>query len=77
MGSISRAEEATLERALLAGYATVREPPERSGLDWHLAAALLGERALRAITRLRVPGLLCLPRLLADAEATAVEATAA
>jgi hypothetical protein len=43
--------------ALLDGYRRWAPLPEAHALRWHTAAALLGERALRAITRLRPDGL--------------------
>jgi len=36
-------------------------------LQWHMAAALFAERAFRAVSRIRLPGLQCLPALLNDA----------
>jgi Ser/Thr protein kinase RdoA (MazF antagonist) len=53
--------------AFLGGYAEVRPLPPPSQLRWHTAAALLVERALRAVNRIRPEGLACLDRLLADA----------
>ncbi len=53
--------------ALLAGYASARELPDRADLDWHVAAALLSERALRAVNRVREDGLAHLGAVLADA----------
>lgn len=58
-GSISAAERQTLTHAFLHGYG-----PVESSLRWHVAAALLEERALRAITRIRIDGLKKLPELL-------------
>lgn len=57
-----------LESAFLAGYETVRKLPEKSSLRWHLAAALLAERALRAVNRIRPEGLVCLRELLIEAQ---------
>jgi aminoglycoside phosphotransferase (APT) family kinase protein len=51
--------------AVCDGYRSVLPLPQRSVLHWHTAAALLGERALRAITRLRTPGLARLDAVLA------------
>jgi aminoglycoside phosphotransferase (APT) family kinase protein len=55
--------------ALLDGYASARELPGRTDLDWHVAAALLSERALRAVNRVREDGLAHLGAVLADARA--------
>jgi aminoglycoside phosphotransferase (APT) family kinase protein len=55
--------------ALLDGYAAARELPDRADLDWHVAAALLSERALRAVNRIREDGLVHLDAVLADARA--------
>ena len=43
-----------LARAFLDGYASVRPLPSSASLTWHTAAALLTERAARAITRMRM-----------------------
>jgi Ser/Thr protein kinase RdoA (MazF antagonist) len=56
-----------LERALLDGYSTRRRPPSAEALRWHVAAALLCERALRAVNRVRLDGLALLPAVLAEA----------
>ena len=58
-----------MQRALLDGYAAVRDLPARDELDWHVAAALLTERALRAVNRIRPDGLVHLGAVLADARA--------
>ena len=58
-----------VQRALLDGYAERRELPEPEALRWHVAAALLTERALRALSRLRPEGLACLGAVVADARA--------
>jgi aminoglycoside phosphotransferase (APT) family kinase protein len=58
-----------LQRALLDGYAERRELPDRDALRWHVAAALLTERALRALNRLRPDGLARMGAVLADARA--------
>jgi aminoglycoside phosphotransferase len=66
-GELTAAAERAHADAFLAGYATVREVPEPGTLRWHLAAALLAERAARAVTRVRPAGLAVLPELLAEA----------
>ena len=67
-------EGTSLEGALLAGYAEVRRLPPAESLAWHTAASLLTERAVRAITRVRVPTLRTLDRLIDDARALAQKA---
>jgi len=64
------ARGARLERALRDGYASLRELPGADALRWHIAAALLSERALRAVNRIRPNGLTHLGAVLADARAT-------
>jgi len=58
-----------LQDALLDGYRSRRELPDPDALRWHIAAALLSERALRAVNRLRPQSLAHLPAVLADARA--------
>ncbi len=60
VGSISIAQRQALSQSFLNGYG-----PVETSLRWHVAAALLEERALRAITRIRIHGLKKLPELLA------------
>jgi predicted glycosyltransferase/aminoglycoside phosphotransferase (APT) family kinase protein len=57
VGALSATGERALAGELLAGYRAVREPPSPRSLAWHTAAALLAERALRAVTRVRPDGL--------------------
>ena len=52
--------------ALLEGYAPVSPVPELSELRWHVAAAMLVERAQRAVTRLNGLALARLDRLVAE-----------
>jgi aminoglycoside phosphotransferase (APT) family kinase protein len=57
-----------LRAAFLSGYRTVRAlPPERS-LRWHTAAALVAERAVRAVNRVHLPTLDRLGDLLGTAD---------
>ncbi len=63
-GSLSATSERALAGELLAGYRSVRELPPAYSLAWHTAAALLGERALRAVTRVRPRGLARLSQVL-------------
>jgi aminoglycoside phosphotransferase len=58
-----------VQRALLDGYASARDLPDARVLDWYVAAALLSERALRAVNRIRPDGLALLGAILADARA--------
>jgi aminoglycoside phosphotransferase (APT) family kinase protein len=58
-----------LQRALLDGYAERRDLPEADALRWHVAAAMLTERALRALNRVRPEGLARLGAVLGDARA--------
>jgi tRNA A-37 threonylcarbamoyl transferase component Bud32 len=59
-------EASALKRALLIGYGAPQHSPE---LRWHVAAALLQERALRSVTRIRPATLQKLPEILLAAEA--------
>jgi aminoglycoside phosphotransferase len=56
-----------LARSLLAGYSELRSVPDDGALRAHTAAALVAERCLRVVTRVRPEGLRRLPALLADA----------
>lgn len=53
-----------LERRVLDGYASIAPLPPQDSIRWHTAAALLTERIVRAVTRVRVPILRELPVLL-------------
>jgi aminoglycoside phosphotransferase (APT) family kinase protein len=57
-----------LRDAFLAGYRTVRALPAERSLRWHTAAALVAERAVRAVNRVHLPTLDRLPELLATAD---------
>ena len=57
----------TLGEAFLSGYASVRALPSTRSLRWHTAAALLAERALRAVNRVRPEGLARMRELFAGA----------
>lgn len=61
---VTNGDCSSLIRAFLTGYGLAEET-----LRWYVAAALLEERALRAITRIRFGGLQKLPEILATAEA--------
>ena len=58
----------------LDGYAEVGPLPSKASLAWHEAAALLTERAVRAITRMRLEMLTRLDRLIEDARELALTA---
>ncbi|HVF92015.1 MAG TPA: aminoglycoside phosphotransferase family protein [Blastocatellia bacterium] len=66
VGALSPAGEDELASAFLSGYGEVRELPPRTSLRWHMAAALLAERALRAVNRIREEGLKHMSELLLD-----------
>ena len=61
---LSRSACRARAHAFLAGYARRRRLPPRESLAWHTAAALFRERTVRAIKRVRTPGLAVLPALL-------------
>lgn len=63
----SATEVRALGQALCSGYEAFRPLPTTDSLRWHTAAALLAERALRAVTRFRVDGLRHLEDLLTAA----------
>lgn len=63
---LSRADELELVSAFLRGYSETRELPQPDSLRWHTAAALMAERALRAVSRIRREGLEQLNELLLD-----------
>lgn len=64
-GSRTGHEASSLKRALVAGYGA---PQHSHELHWHMAAALLQERALRSVTRIRTATLQKLPEILQTAE---------
>jgi aminoglycoside phosphotransferase len=66
-GVISSARERQDGDAFLAGYAAVRAVPAPTTLAWYTAAALLVERALGAVHRLRSEDLEYLEAVLVDA----------
>ena len=63
LGALFLREASSLKRAFLAGYG-----PVQASLRWHVAAALLEERALRSVSRVRTGGLQKLTEILAMAE---------
>jgi Ser/Thr protein kinase RdoA (MazF antagonist) len=66
-GLISRRRQRELARVFLQAYAGFRQLPAQRSLRWHMAAALLSERALRSVNRIRPEGLRHLSQLLNDA----------
>jgi len=69
--------EHELTESFLAGYSAVRPLPSFRDLLWFRAAALLADRAGRAITRIRTEHLTCLGELIRAAHADALECTRA
>lgn len=66
VGTLTWGEAVSLRRNLLAGYGPLKDS---AALQWHVGAALLTERALRSVTRIRLESLQRLPDILATAEA--------
>jgi len=66
--SRSPVEDAAVAGAFVAGYRSVRTPPPDAAIRWHVAAALLGEQAVRAVSRVRPDVLAVLPSLLDRAQ---------
>jgi Ser/Thr protein kinase RdoA (MazF antagonist) len=66
-GTAARPPAHAFGAAFLSGYASARELPAPASIGWHTAAALLTERALRAVNRVRPEGLARLRELLAAA----------
>lgn len=69
IGSLTWREVSSLTHAILAGYGSLTAFGTLESIRWHVAAALLHERALRAVTRIRTRVLDKLPQLLRIAEA--------
>jgi len=57
VGHLARQQRIELTESFLSGYGLERQLPTARSLRWHTAAALLEERALRAVTRVRTNGL--------------------
>jgi hypothetical protein len=64
VGLLTRRELSSLSNAFLSGYGVAA-----ASLRWHVTAALIEERALRAVTRIRFGGLERLSEILTTAEA--------
>lgn len=69
IGEIDAAEAARLEVRFLGGYGERRALPDPTSLAWHTAAALLAERALRAVNRVNRAALARLDELMVAADA--------
>ena len=67
IGLLTHKREQELARAFLDAYAGSCQLPTQRSLKWHTAAALLSERALRSVNRIRPEGLHHLSQLLNDA----------
>jgi len=67
IGLITRSRERELANAFLDAYAATLQLPAQRSLSWHTAAALLSERALRSVNRIRPEGLNHLSQILNDA----------
>ncbi|MET0460838.1 MAG: aminoglycoside phosphotransferase family protein [Ilumatobacteraceae bacterium] len=63
IGGSGAGDEATLVDAFAAGYAAERGRPTTRSDDWHTAAALVAEQAVRAVNRLRPDVLAHLPEI--------------
>ena len=74
-GRLSAGKHREVTRAFLSGYASVRPLPPRPTLRWYTSAALLIERILRSVNRVRPLGLVHLPDLLRDARALLTDGT--
>ena len=66
-GLLTHKREQELASAFLDAYAGSRQLPTQRSLRWHTAAALLSERALRSVNRIRPDGLHHLSQVLNDA----------
>jgi aminoglycoside phosphotransferase len=69
IGSLTWREASSLRHAFLSGYGPLEGVTTVESLRWHVAAALLHERALRGVTRIRPRVLHKLPQLLQIAAA--------
>ncbi|MFN8123589.1 MAG: aminoglycoside phosphotransferase family protein [Thermoleophilia bacterium] len=68
LGETDAGEAAALAGAFLEGYAAVRPLPDAGELHWSTAAALMAERAVRAVNRVHAPALAAMDALLDLAE---------
>ena len=72
-GQLAEETVTVLQSAFLGGYASARHLPATRTIAWYTAAAVLAERALRAVTRVRTEGLHHLGALLHHADAALEE----
>jgi Ser/Thr protein kinase RdoA (MazF antagonist) len=70
LGEHDEAAGRALGEAFLAGYRSIRPLPGERSVQWHTAAAMLAERALRAVSRVNRPALACLGDLASAARST-------
>ena len=68
IGLLTETAERTLADTFLTGYQQIGMLPDPESLRWHMAAALFAERCFRSVSRIRLPGLQCLPELLMDTQ---------
>lgn len=68
IGLDTEKERCQLSETFLQGYAEIRNLPSKESLNWHTATALLTERALRSISRIRLEGLRNFSQILAVSE---------
>jgi tRNA A-37 threonylcarbamoyl transferase component Bud32 len=64
VGHLTNQQRLSLTESFLNGYASKRQLPSEGSIRWHTAAALLEERALRAVNRIRLEGLSHMDELL-------------
>ncbi len=67
VGFVCQSDSQELTETFLRSYSQFRKLPAAYSLRWDTPAALLAERALRSVNRVRPEGLLHLPQLLMDA----------
>jgi Ser/Thr protein kinase RdoA (MazF antagonist) len=77
VGELPAASADRLIAAFLAGYGAVRRLPDPALLAWHVSAALVLERALRAVNRVHPRALERIPDLLESAELALSDGVAA
>jgi hypothetical protein len=64
IGLITAARASVLRDSFLQGYSRITRLPDDPSLRWHTAAALLSERVLRSVNRIRTDGLFHLSQLI-------------
>lgn len=63
LGQTTFGEAVAMEAAFLDGYARHRALPSEASIRWHVAAAYMAERAIRAVNRVNLPALASLDQL--------------